>query len=112
MRKKSKRQLKADQEHTAFLRSFGYVKGMKIDRPNYFPEKYEDTNPHRLSNSIPGNGYKRTVDDFRWRRTRSESDATAREIERKKKQVAPGFNKGPTMFITEGMDPASLGRKV
>ena len=33
------------------------------------------------------------------------------ETERKKQRVAPAYNKGPTMFITDETDPSDLGRK-
>ena len=35
-----------------------------------------------------------------------------REKDRKRKRLAPAYNKGPIMYITDGMDPAELGRKL
>ncbi|QKE11211.1 hypothetical protein O152_gp133 [Pseudomonas phage PaBG] len=34
-----------------------------------------------------------------------------KEKERKRKMLAPAYNKGPYMLITEGTDPSELGRK-
>lgn len=65
-----------------------------------------------LSNSIPGNCYKHSIDDWRWKRGQTESAATIAEIERKKSRIAPLWNKGATMFITDGEDPKTLGKKV
>ena len=72
----------------------------------------ENTNVAPLSNAIPTNGYKRSVDDWKWKRDRVESAETVKEIERKKTRIAPAFNKGANMYITEGTDPVSLGRKI
>jgi len=38
--------------------------------------------------------------------------AAAEETERKKKRTAPLWNKGGIMYITDGEDPTTLGRKV
>jgi hypothetical protein len=72
----------------------------------------ENTNVAPLSNAIPANGYKRSVDDWKWKRDRVESAETVKEIERKKTRIAPLWNKGATMFISDQTDPASLGRKI
>jgi len=64
-----------------------------------------------LSNSV-GNGFKRSVDDYKWRRDRHESDATIAEIEKKKTRLAPIYSKGPVQYLTDGTDPTYLGRKV
>ena len=64
------------------------------------------------SNSIPGNGFKKSVDDYRWKKGREETPETIKETERKKSRVAPAYNKGPAMYITEDADITSLGRKV
>lgn len=72
----------------------------------------ENTNVAPLSNAIPANGFKRSVDDWKWKRGRVESAETVKEIERKKTRIAPAFNKGANMYVSDGMDPASLGRKI
>lgn len=66
----------------------------------------------KISNQIPGNGFKRTIDDYKWRKGREEKPEIIAETERKKKRIAPAFNKGPLMFITDEADKVSLGRKV
>lgn len=37
--------------------------------------------------------------------------AAQEEIERKKKRIAPAYNKGAYQYITDGTDPSDLGRK-
>ena len=97
-------------KHEKFLARYGI--GRKFDRPNYFPERYVDTNPIPLSNTIPGNGFKHSVDDYKWKRERMESTSTIMEIERKKTQIAPLFNKGGVQFITPETDLKTMGRKL
>lgn len=109
----SKRLAASREEHKKFLASIGYTerRNPKVEFPNLKVENGE--NVGRLSNDIPGaGGYKRSVDDYKWKRDATESAATIAEIERKKKRVAPAYNKGPVMLITEGTDPAHLGRKI
>ena len=56
--------------------------------------------------------FKKSVDDWKWKRDREETAETIKEIERKKTRVAPAYNKGATQYITDGADPTTLGRKV
>lgn len=108
---KSKKLAAAREEYKQFLASVGYTKRRRPVAE--FPDlKVENRNVGELSNSIPGNGFKRSVDDWKWKRDRSESADTVKEIERKKKQVAPLWNKGATMYISDETDPTTLGRKV
>jgi hypothetical protein len=72
----------------------------------------ENTNVAPLSDAIPANGYKRSVDDWKWKRDRVESAETVKEIERKKTRIAPLWNKGSTQYITDGADPTTIGRKI
>lgn len=45
-------------------------------------------------------------------------DMAAREViaqeekDRKRKRLAPAYNKGPVMYITDDTDPTELGRKI
>ena len=110
--RKKKVKSDAQKRHEEFLRSIGYLGKRRpvVDMPNL---KVENENVAELSNDIPGaGGYKRTVDDYKWRRHISEKPSTIAEIERKKKQVAPLWNKGATMYVTETTDPKTLGKKV
>lgn len=111
---KSKRLEQAKAEHKAFLASVGYTKKRRpvVDFPNLKDNDNVVRNVAPVSNAIPANGFKRSVDDWRWKRDRSESAETVKEIERKKLRVAPAFNKGATQYITDGADPTTLGRKV
>jgi hypothetical protein len=112
---KSKKALKAALEHQKFLESVGYTgKRKNVDRsynmPNLEVENHADVSD--LSNSIPAGGFRRSIDDYKWRRGSSESAGTIAEIERKKSRIAPLWNKGSTMYITDAEDPTTLGKKV
>jgi hypothetical protein len=111
---KSKKLALAREEHRKFLVSVGYYGKPKRKLHNTMPDLKAENGPNvaPLSDAIPANGYKRSVDDWRWKRDRGESAETIAEIERKKTRIAPAFNKGPVMLVTDGMDPASLGRKI
>lgn len=108
---KSKKLAAAAEEHKKFLVSVGYTKRRRpvVDFPDL---KVENINVASLSDAIPSNGFKRSVDDWKWKRDRGETAETIAEIERKKKQVAPLWNKGATMFISDQTDPETLGKKV
>lgn len=108
---KSKKLVVAREEHKKFLMSIGYTKRRRpvVEFPDL---KVENTNVASLSDAIPANGFKRSVDDWKWKRGRVESAETVKEIERKKTRIAPAFNKGANMYVSDGMDPASLGRKI
>lgn len=112
-RSKSKRLLQAQEEHKKFLESVGYTgrRKARVSFPNLKVENFE--NVGTLSDDIPGaGGYKRSVDDYKWKRDIVESVSTIAEIEKKKMRVAPAYNKGATQYITDGADPKTLGRKV
>lgn len=109
-KKPSKKDLRLRQERKDFFASI--LGDKKRSRPNYMPDLSVETRTAECSNDIPGYGFKKSVDDWQWKRDREESAETIAAIERKKKQVAPAYNKGATMYITEGTDPASLGRKI
>ena len=99
---------------------------LREDRKAYFASILKDSKPERmlnipeplvkkdlppLSNSV-GNGFKRSVEDYKWKRDREESAATAKAIEEKKKRLAPIANKTGYQYITDGADVETLGRKV
>ena len=111
---KSKRLLQSQMEHKAFLESVGYTgKRKNVDRSYNMPNLKDEERGAPLSNSIPaGGGYKRSIDDYKWRRGRTESDATVAEIERKKTRIAPLWNKGSMMYISDKEDPKTIGKKV
>jgi hypothetical protein len=110
---KSKKLVASREEHKKFLASVGYYGKLKHRFHSNMPDlTVENTNVAPLSNAIPANGYKRSIDDWKWKRNHVESADTVKEIERKKTRIAPAFNKGANMYITEGTDPTSLGRKI
>lgn len=110
----SKRLLAAQDEHKKFLESHGfYGKRRKVDRPWTMPDLSYENRAAPLSNNIhTEGGFKKSVDDWKWKRGREEKLETVKEIERKKTRIAPAYNKGATMYITDGADPTTLGRKV
>jgi hypothetical protein len=116
-KKKSKSQklLQANLEHQKFLASVGYTgKRKNVNRSYNMPNlKVEHgSNVGTLSNSIPSSGFRRSIDDYKWRRGAEESPGTIKEIERKKTRIAPAYNKGAVQYISDGTDPTTLGRKI
>lgn len=114
-KKPSAKQLRLNAERAEFFKSLGIKKVKHADRSYNFDGSFlsVDLRQHAipLSNSV-GNGFKRSVDDYKWRKDRTETAATIEEIERKKTRVAPAYNKGAVQYITEGTDPTHLGRKI
>ncbi len=108
-KKPSKKTLRLREDRKAYFASV--LKGSVKERPINLPEPLSRKELPPLSNSV-GNGFKRSVDDYKWKRDREESAATIKEIERKKTRVAPAYNKGAVQYLTEGTDPATIGRKI
>lgn len=107
---KAQRLSVARAEHLKFLASVGYRPGCRIGQVNELP-KYEYTRV--TSDAIPGaGGYKRSVEDYKWRKDSRESATTVAEIERKKSRLAPAYNKGAVQYITDETDPRFIGRKL
>lgn len=113
-RNNSKKFREAQSNHKKFLASYGIKQCTR--RKNYvtdFPNLAVDTNRiSEVSNQIPGNGFKRTIDDYKWRSGSNEKASEIKKAEDKKKRIAPAYNKGPVMYITDEADKISLGRKV
>ena len=110
-KKPSKKTLRLREERKA------YFAGILKDRPRKermlnIPERsaHEQKKLAPLSNSV-GNGFKRSVEDYKWKRDREESAATVKAIEEKKKRLAPIANKTGYQYITDGADVETLGRK-
>lgn len=108
-KKPSKKTLRMREERKAYFAAI--LKGSRKERPINLPEPLPRKELPPLSNSV-GNGFKRSVDDYKWKRDREESVATAKAIEEKKKRLAPIYSKGPVQYLTEGTDPNTLGKKV
>ena len=116
-RKTGVKQARANAAHAEWLKSVGYYgKRKDVDRSYNLECSFLAITPTRVpppvSNTI-GNGFKgRSVDDYKWRKDVNETSATIAEIERKKTRVAPIYSKGPTQYLTDGIDPTTLGKKV
>ena len=108
-KKPSAKTLRLREERKAYFASL--LKDSRKERFINMPEPLPRKELPPLSNSV-GNGFKRSVDDYKWKRDREESAATIKEIERKKTRVAPAFNKGAVQYLTDGTDPATIGRKI
>lgn len=108
-KKPSKKTLRLREERKAYFMSV--LKGSSKERPVTLPVPFEKKPLAPLSNSV-GNGFKRSVEDYKWKRDREESAATAKAIEEKKKRLAPAGNKMGYQYITDGADVETLGRKV
>lgn len=78
--------------------------------------KYEYDDPSQ-ARSLPSAKRAKPTQTGRKRKYDDDPELAAREalaqkeIERKKKRLAPAYSKGPYMLITDDTDPASLGRK-
>lgn len=111
---KSKRLLEAQAAHRKFLTSMGVSLKKSILRGN--TANWSDLTVHSnaapLSNTIPGSGAKRSLDDYKWKKDVQENPEAIAEAEKKKTRIAPAYNKGPLMYITDDADTKSLGRKV
>jgi len=102
-----------NQAYQKFLKSKGYDASKKQRSPKLLESLFTDFEVKPgLSNSIPGNCYKRSIDDYKWKRGVVESKETATEIEAKSKRIAPLWNKGAAQYITPETDLESLGKKV
>ena len=110
-KKPSKKALRLRQERKDFFAALLPPKGrVKI---NNMPDLSCESKAAPLSNNIhTSGGFKKSVDDYKWKKDKVETAETIKEIERKKTRVAPAYNKGATMYITDETDPVSLGRKI
>ena len=108
-KKPSAKTLRLREERKAYFASI--LKDSKPERMLNIPDPMPRKNLAPLSNSV-GNGFKRSVEDYKWKRDREESFATAKAIEEKKKRLAPVGNKMGYQYITDGADVETLGRKV
>lgn len=108
-KKPSKNTLRLREERKAYFKVI--INGSAKERPINLPEPLPRKELPPLSNSV-GNGFKRSVEDYKWKRDREETVATIKEIERKKTKVAPIYSKGAFQYLTDGTDPATIGRKI
>jgi hypothetical protein len=108
-KKPTAKTLRLREERKAYFSAI--LKDSAKERPFNLPEPMERKSLPPLSNSV-GNGFKRSVEDYKWKRDREETVATIKEIERKKTRVAPSWNKGAIQYLTDDTDPATIGRKI
>lgn len=111
----SKKLAQARLEHAAFLSLYGVdARSIKVKtvRPYTFPDLSVKQVAPTSDNLHAVGGFKRSIDDYKWRRDMAETKETIQAIERKKTRIAPLYNKGPAAYINDGEDLTTLGRKV
>jgi hypothetical protein len=108
---KSKKLLEAQAAHLTSL-GISLKKTKLCGNSSNWSDLTIKSNAAPLSNTIPASGAKRSLDDYKWKRDAQESPEAIAEAEKKKTRIAPAYNKGPLMYITEDADAKSLGRKV
>ena len=113
---KKERLENARAEHTKFLKSIGYYGAKSVDRSllDNFQGSYLSIPKGpvaNLSNTV-GNGFSKSVDDYKWKKGVTESPETIKEIESKKKRIAPIANKTGYQYITPKSDIETLGKKI
>ena len=103
-------------EHKAYVAAILGGTSRKVVRTDTWdqPKGYvRQSNLPPVSNNLgTGGGFKRSIDDHKWKADRQESAATIKAIEAKKKQIAPAFSKGAYQYIPSESDVKTLGRKV
>lgn len=110
-KKTSKRLAQARLEHQSFLLSMGCFKP-NIGPVASFPDLSVKSVAPTSNNLHNKGGFKRSIDDYKWRRDQAETKETVEAIENKKTRIAPLWNKGPAAYICDGEDLTTLGRKV
>lgn len=112
-KKPSNKTLALRQERKEFFASIlGCHKPKQFRAKNMPDHSYEDRAVPVSNNLHETGGFKKSVDDWKWKRGREESAETIKEIEKKKSRIAPAWNKGANQYITDGDDPKTLGRKI
>jgi hypothetical protein len=94
------------------LDKLGFKKLKKKDKYKIpFPNLRVESS-YNLSNEV-SNGFKKSIDDYKWKKDKEESFQTIEEIERKKKRIAPAYSKGAMQYITDDAENIkTLGRKI
>jgi hypothetical protein len=101
----------ARMEHRLWLKDF-LPKGIERKREILSIEPTISRAAPLSNNLYVAGGYKKSVTDYKWRKDSDENPDTIREIERKAKRVAPLWNKGATMYLSDEEDPTTIGKKV
>lgn len=105
-----KRQEELNAEKAKLFKRLGIPLKFKSTYNIPFPD-YKITNSTAMSNSIDGICPKKDAMAYMWKRGSEETQDTIREIEKKKKMIAPLFNKGGYQLITPETDSKTIGRK-
>ena len=112
----SQKLLNAQAAHRKFLASMRVSpvkRGTKLrGSSSNWSDLTVNSNVAPLSNTIPGSGAKKSLDDYKWKKDHQESQEAIAEAEKKKTRIAPYTNKGAYMYLTDDADTKSIGRKV
>ena len=106
--------VRAKMEHDKFLKSVGYTGNKRSYSVSYRLPNTTTANAAipSLSQIPTGGGFKKSIDDYKWKFGRQETEDTIKEIEAKKRRIAPIYSKGPAQYMTDATDLKTLGRKV
>lgn len=113
--RKTKSFVEAQENHKKFLAKYGVKPTSRkkiVGRSENYSDLTVSSSCTPVSNEIPGSNFKRTVDDYKWKQGRQEKPEVIAATEEKKKRIAPLWNKGGLMYISEGEDPKTIGKKV
>lgn len=112
-RKQTKKMQLAIQEHIEFLKKYEVLNIRKdnttvlYDLPDLTVKQVAKTSDNLYVNG----GYKRRIDDYKWKRGAEEKPETIKAIEDRQKRVAILYNKGGYQLITGDVNPINIGRK-
>lgn len=122
-KKLTAKQIKAQQEHEAWLKTQGVHPDQLAAKPKAAPKKLThvvsvDRTGPQCTNGFAPAGAKTSVFDSAWQRTYEEDPQMAAreraaliEAEAKTKRVAPAYSKGAYQYITSTESLADIGKK-
>lgn len=108
-----KKSIELEKQKTQFLlEKLGFKKLKKKEKYKVPFPNLKTEGEFSLSNGV-GNGFKKSIDDYKWKRDREESPETIEAIEMKKKRIAPAYSKGALQYITDDVENIkTLGKKI
>ncbi len=100
-----------DKKTKKLLEKTGYFKAKKKHGKyrNSFPDLSVESK-HALSNSFSNTCFKKSIDDYRWKKDIDEKTSEIIEIENKKKRITIGYNKGSYQYQSNPKDTLHYGK--
>lgn len=96
------------------LKKIGYYDYKKLPKKKRYKVDFPDLKTEEnypLSNAFMNSGFKKSIDDYKWKKDKNESIETIKEIEKKKERIAPAYSKGAYQYITNETNLTDIGRK-